>query len=91
MNVRTQLHAGQCFGDIQNGTIIDDSQGSGYYGAVRGDSGSKYYINAAYTTFMPDNQPIYYGERVEFSIIPPGYYQAGKVACVAPETAPAAG
>jgi hypothetical protein len=64
--------------------VVIESQGNGYYAAIRGDDGSKRFVNAAYTSFYPNNQPLYYGEPVEYTLIPPGYFSAGKVACVAP-------
>jgi hypothetical protein len=63
---------------------VIDVQGTGYYAAIRGDDGSKRFVNIAYTTFLPNNQPLYYGEPVEYSLIPQGYASAGKVACVVP-------
>ncbi|MFM8319517.1 MAG: hypothetical protein ACKOC5_01280 [Chloroflexota bacterium] len=83
MNVRTHLIAGVCIGDTHQGIVVE-VQGNGYYAAVRGDDGNKRFVNAAYTTFYPNNQPLYYGERVMYNLIPSGYASAGKVACIAP-------
>lgn len=83
MKIRTHLHAGLCNMDTHQGTVIE-VQGNGYYAAIRGADGSKRFVNPAYTSFFPINQPLYYGEQVEYTLIPSGYNSAGKVACVAP-------
>ena len=89
MKVRTDVSAGGCLLPSYNGTVIQ-VQGNGYYAAVRGQDGSKRYVNKAYTTFYPNDQPLTLGEPVMFNLHPDGFPNAGKISCISPAIAPEA-
>lgn len=87
MKVQTQLHVGACVGETFQGTVIQIT-GNGYYAAVRGADGQKRFVNKAYTSFYPNDQPLYVGEAVMFNLHPAGYPNAGKISCIAPAMEP---
>lgn len=91
MKLRTSLAAGSyCSGQTYTGYVEKAEWNNGYYTAVRSDDGTKRFTNPAYTTFYPNNRPLQVGERVMFTLIPEGYYSAGKISCISPAE-PAAG
>jgi len=83
MKTRTSLHAGVCYGDSQYG-IVESTEGNGYYAAVRSQDGTLLFVNYTYTDFYPDNQALYSGESVYFTIYPPGWQYAGRISCIHP-------
>jgi len=83
MKVRTELLAGQCVGPLAHG-VVTKAQGNGYYASIRGDDNQIHFVNYGYTQFEPNNQPVWWGEHVLYSLYPPGYRYAGRVSCVSP-------
>jgi hypothetical protein len=83
MKVRTQVCAGQCGGPLEYGVVIK-AQGNGYYASIRGQDGLQHFANYGYTQFEPNNQPVWWNEQVRYSLVPQGYPNAGKIACVLP-------
>lgn len=83
MRIKSSLHAGVCYGDSQYG-VVERVEGNGYYAAVRSQDGSLLYVNYTYTDFYPNNQPLYAGEQVYYTVYPPGWQYAGRISCIYP-------
>ncbi len=83
MNIKTNLRAGQCYGNWQYG-VVDKVEGNGYYAAVREANGNKRFVNYSYTEFYPNNQALWLGEEVYFTLHPQGWANAGKISCIQP-------
>lgn len=83
MRTRTSLCAGVCTGDSRYG-VVETVEGNGYYASVRDQDGTLRFVNYTYTDFYPDNQPLFVGENIYFSVYPPGWQYAGRISCVHP-------
>lgn len=83
MKIKTEIKAGQCPTNWYYGTV-EKTSGGGFYGAIRQDNGQLRYFNNGYTSFYPQGQGLWEGERVAFAPNPEPGARYGKVFCVTP-------